>query len=144
MATSGLSTTLTFVGAGTGSGEAADIVIGSLTSIGEVGADADELEVTTLSTTGGYRKYIPGFKDAGEVALSGYLEANENQDEIITFFDSGKSLNAKIAFPSGANITFPCFVKSYKVGPAEIDSPVGFSASLRVTGSPTFSESASA
>lgn len=124
--------------------EQSNLIIGNLTSIGEVGADADEIDVTTLDSTGGYREFIPGFKDAGEVALSGYFIAGKNHDKIIELFDSGESRNAIVAFPSGAKMTFPCFVKSYKVGPEEVDGAVGFSASLRVTGKPVLTESAGA
>lgn len=135
----GLGTTLEFEKAGS---ESANLVIGNLTSIGEIGADADEIDVTTLDSTGGYREFIPGFKDAGEVALSGYFVKGKNHDKIIELFDSGEARNGIINFPSGTKITFPCFVKSYKVGPEEVDGAVGFSASLRVTGKPTFTESA--
>lgn len=137
----GLGTTIEFEKTGS---EQSNLIIGNLTSIGEVGADADEIDVTTLDSTGGYREFIPGFKDAGEVALSGYFIAGKNHDKIIELFDSGESRNAIVTFPSGAKITFPCFVKSYKVGPEEVDGAVGFSASLRVTGKPVFTKSAGA
>lgn len=76
----GLGTTFEFEKSGA---EETNLVIGNLTSIGEVGADADEIDVTTLDSTGGYREYIPGFKDAGEIALSGYFVAGKNHDKII-------------------------------------------------------------
>ena len=82
----GLGTTFSFEKTGS---EQANITIGNLTSIGEVGADADEIDVTTLDSTGGYREYISGFKDAGEIALSGYFVAGKNHDKIIELFDSG-------------------------------------------------------
>ena len=137
----GLGTTIEFEKAGS---EQSNLIIGNLTSIGEVGADADEIDVTTLDSTGGYREFIPGFKDAGEVALSGYFIAGKNHDRIIELFDSGGSRNAIVTFPSKAKMTFPCFVKSYKVGPEETDGAIGFSASLRVTGKPVYTESAGA
>lgn len=116
----------------------AETVIGNLTNIGEVGADADELDVTTLDSDGGYREFLQGFKDGGEVALSGYYVEEKNHDKFIEFFDSGELLTGNITFPSGAKMVFPCFVKSYKVGPAEVDGAVGFSGSVRVAGKPVF------
>ena len=132
---SGLGTTFEFKKTGS---EQANITIGNLTSIGEVGADADEIDVTTLDSTGGYREYIPGFKDAGEIALSGYFVAGKNHDKIIELFDSGENRTGIITFPSGATMTVPCFVKSYKIGPEEVDGAIGFSASIRVTGQPVY------
>ena len=52
--------------------ELTDITVGNLSSIGEVGGDSDEIDVTTLDSTGGYREFLQGFKDAGEIVLSGY------------------------------------------------------------------------
>ena len=131
----GLGTTFEFEKTGS---EQANITIGNLTSIGEVGADADEIDVTTLDSTGGYREYIAGF--AGEIALSGYFVAGKNHDKIIELFDSGENRTGIITFPSGATMTVPCFVKSYKIGPEEVDGAIGFSASIRVTGQPVYDE----
>lgn len=120
--------------------ELTDITVGNLNSIGEVGGDSDEIDVTTLDSTGGYREFLQGFKDAGEIALSGYYLEGKNHDKVIEFFDSGESRTGIITFPTGATMNFPCFVKSYKMGPAETDGAIGFSATIRVTGKPTFSE----
>ncbi len=114
------------------------IVVGNLTNIGEVGADSDELDVTTLDSDGGYREFLQGFKDGGEVAMSGYYLEGKNQDEAIKLFDSGDKVTGVITFPSKSTMTFPCFVKSYKVGPAEVQGAVGFSFSVRVAGKPVF------
>lgn len=47
--------------------------VGALTSIGEVTPESEELDATTLDSAGGYREYLQGFKDSGEVSLTGYL-----------------------------------------------------------------------
>lgn len=130
MAERALGTTFTF----------ATTEIGSLSSIGEVGGDADEIDVTTLDSTGGYKEFLQGFKDSGEVALSGYLAAGKNQDDLITAFGAGTASDCEIEFPSGTTLTFSGYVKSYKVGPAEVNGAIGFSASIRITGAVTFTE----
>ena len=48
------------------------VVIGSLTSVGEISPEAEELDATTLDSAGGYREFIQGFKDSGELTLTGY------------------------------------------------------------------------
>ena len=50
------------------------VKVGGLTEIGGIELSADTLDTTTLESDGGYREFIGGFKDAGEVSLSGYLE----------------------------------------------------------------------
>ena len=44
-----------------------------LTSINGLELSADTIDVTTLDSDGGYREFIGGFKDAGEVSLEGFL-----------------------------------------------------------------------
>ena len=48
--------------------------VGGLTEIGGIELSADTLDITTLDSEGGYREFVGGFKDAGEVSLSGYLK----------------------------------------------------------------------
>ena len=43
--------------------------IGGLTSIGGIEITADEIDVTTLDSDGGYKEFIGGFKDAGKLLL---------------------------------------------------------------------------
>lgn len=109
----------------------------NLTSIGEVSPDTDELDATTLDSTGGYREFIQGFKDGGEVTLTGYYDsADAGQAEIITGYGSGTKYTTVITLPSGAGtITFQSYVKGYSLGSADVDGIVGFGASLRVSGS---------
>ena len=120
-------------------------VIGNLKSIGEVGGTAEEIDVTTLDSEGGYREFLQGFKDAGEVALQGFLldNAETNQNEVVRLFDSGENTQCVITFPSKATMTFNSFGKSYKIGPEEVEGAIGFSASIRVVGKPTYSAAAS-
>ena len=115
-------------------------IIGGLRSIGEVGGTADEIDVTTLDATDGYKEYLQGFKDGGEIALSGYLQSGKNQGELDTAFTSGATKACAINFPSGGSVTFNGWVKSVKYGPAEVGQGIAFSASIRVTGAVTYAE----
>ena len=113
--------------------------IGALTSIGEITPDSEELDATTLDSTGGYREFLQGFKDSGEVALSGYYDkADVGQAEIIAQFAVGDAKACEITFPnSGGGATFNAFVKGYSIGSADVDGVVGFGATLRITGAVT-------
>lgn len=52
--------------------EGVETVVGRLTSIGEITADASEIDVTTLDSPGGYREIMQGWRDAGILEISGY------------------------------------------------------------------------
>ena len=110
--------------------------IGSLTSIGEITPDSEELDATTLDSQGGYREFLQGFKDSGEVTLSGYYDkADAGQQELITGYGTGDVDAVVIAFPNatgGAN--FNAYVKSFSLGAADVDGIVGFGATLRISG----------
>lgn len=113
--------------------------IGGLTSIGEVSVDSDEIDVTTLDSASGYREFLQGFKDSGEVTLSGYYNsADAGQAALITGYGTGDLDATVITLPSAAGtVSFNSYVKSFSVGAAEVDGAIGFSAVLRISGAVT-------
>ena len=113
--------------------------IGALTSIGEITPDSEELDATTLDSTGGYREFLQGFKDSGEVTLSGYYDKTDlGQQELITGYGTGNVKAVAIVFPnSNGGATFNAYVKSFTLGAADVDGIVGFGATLRISGAVT-------
>lgn len=114
--------------------------IGGLTSIGGIEITADEIDVTTLDSDGGYREYIGGFKDAGEVSIEGYFDSeNEGQLAMQTSLDDGLAEDYKITFPTTpqAEWNFKAVVTGFKVGDVDVDGNITFGATLRVSGKPT-------
>jgi len=115
--------------------------IGALTSIGEITPDSEELDATTLDSQSGYREFLQGFKDSGEVTLSGYYDkADAGQQALITGYGTGLPGAVVIAFPGGAGAggaTFQAYVKSFTLGAADVDGIVGFGATLRISGAVT-------
>lgn len=115
-------------------------VIGGLTSIGGIEITADEIDVTTLESDGGYREYIGGFKDAGEVPVEGFFDAeNEGQISLQQSIDEGLAEEYKITFPTKpkAEWEFKAVVTGFKVGDADVDGEIAFGATLRISGKPT-------
>lgn len=114
--------------------------IGALTSIGEITPDSEELDATTLDSVGGYREFLQGFKDSGEVTLSGYLDkADAGQQELITGYGSGLVKAVAISFPNSSGVaSFNAYVKSFTLGAADVDGIVGFGATLRISGAVDF------
>ena len=110
--------------------------IGALTSIGEITPDSEELDATTLDSGDGYREFLQGFKDSGEVTLSGYYDKDDDgQQALITGYGNGEAKAVAIAFPnSTGGATFQAYVKSFTLGAADVDGIVGFGATLRISG----------
>ena len=111
------------------------VVIGSLTSVGEISPDSEELDATCLDSSGGYREFLQGFKDSGELTLTGYLDPDKpGQAKMVTLYGSGELGYFWVTFPDQATVAFNAYVKSFTVGPAEVDGIVGFGTTLRVSG----------
>ena len=110
-------------------------VIGSLTSIGEISPTADELDTTCLDSTGGYREFLAGFKDSGELAITGYHDGTDTGQALCrTLFGTGATGYFWVKFSDGSEVIFTGFLKGYTAGSADVDGVVGFGATIRVTG----------
>lgn len=134
-ATKSLGTTLIKTKSGS---EMEDLVIADLTSIGEVGVESDEIDVTTLDSTGGYKEYIAGFKDAGEVSLAGIIKSETAMEAMLALAESQEIEEWTIRTPIGSTWVFNGFVKSFKEAEATVDGVRGFSGSIRVSGAPVY------
>lgn len=113
--------------------------VGSLTSIGGVAASADTIDVTTMDSANGYKEFLGGWKDGGEVSLSGYFDYSDvGQTELYTAFESGASTACEIIFPSAmaAKWTFNGVVTAIETG-SEMDGAVSFDCTIKVSGKPT-------
>jgi predicted secreted protein len=110
-------------------------IIGALTSIGEIAPTSDEVDSTTLDSPNGYREFLQGMKDSGELPLSGYHDAeNEGQNTMRTLFASGASGYFWVTFPDQTTVAFTAYVKGYSDGAADVDGIVGFGCTLRISG----------
>lgn len=113
-------------------------VIGKLTRIGEISPASELVDVTTLDSPGGYRQYMPGFRDAGELALEGFfLPGDGGQQKLMTLYAGRETERFQIVFPDQTTIGFSAFVKGYSIGAAEVNGALRFSAVLRLTGAAT-------
>jgi hypothetical protein len=101
------------------------------------------VETTSLDTTGGYRTYIPTFRD-GEVITLDMNFTVANWDRFRDLFESQDeetdSIDCRIVLKAG-NTTkytweFNAFVQSVAVGDVTPDGKVSMKIQLKITGSP--------
>ena len=127
-----------------GAGSSAKTV-GGLSSIDGVSISSDEVEVTALDNSTGYREYLQGFKDGGDVPLSGFLDgADTGQDELYSLLESGTVTAMSIIFPAaiGKTWSFNAFVKEFSTS-VDVDGAITFDVTLRVSGKPTLAATVS-
>ena len=79
--------------------------IAEVSNIGGPNISRDQHDVTTLGSTSGFREFIAGFRDGGEVVLD-MNWTREGYDVLKTAFDTNSSSNYKIIMPDAGNTEF--------------------------------------
>jgi predicted secreted protein len=120
--------------------------VAEITSIGGVELSIDMIDVTNHQSTSGYEEAIAGITKTGEVSIEGnfvYTDTN-GQLAMITDAAAKTSRTAVITGPSSIySWSFTAFISKIKIGDSAHDGKIPFSASLKVTGVPTFATTAS-
>jgi len=120
--------------------------IGVLTKISAPEKSADAREVTTIDVVDGYKKFIPGLKDGGEVSVEGYYDtADTGQMALDTAFEAGSEDVYVLTVPAaiGATITFSGIITKYTPGEVNLEDPLSFAVTIKVTGKPVIAITAS-
>ena len=136
-ATRTMGTTLTKIKSGS---ELEDLRIANLTSIGEIGVESEEIDATDLDSPNNYKEFIAGSKDAGEVSLGGNIKDETNVEKMLALAESQSVEAWEVEYPSGAKWSFNAFVKSFKDGEKTPDGLATFTATLRISGKPTYTK----
>lgn len=116
--------------------------VGGLTSIAGVEVTADSIDVTALDNSSGYREFLAGFKDGGEVPISGFLDgADDGQEELYTLLGSGAVSSFAIIFPTaiGKTWSFSAVVTGFSTN-VDVDNAITFDVTLKVSGAPTLAD----
>ena len=118
--------------------------IAGLTSINGVSLTAETLDTTTLTSNGGYREFTGGFKDGGEVTVSGYFEPGDADGQVAVYnaFESGDAIPFSIIYPQGAPWGFNGVVTGFSTS-AELEGLIAFEATIKVSGKPSLNVTAS-
>lgn len=121
--------------------DAVETVISELTSIGGPSMSADTIEVTNHDSPDGYREFLGGPRDAGEVSIEGNWINDAGQAALVTDFHAGSTNQYVITFPNADKWTFSAIVTGLEFD-APMDGKLGFSGSLKITGKPVLTKGA--
>lgn len=117
-------------------------VVAALNSIGGIEISVDTVDVTTHDSVDAYKEYIAGLLDAGEVALEGFFDYADANGQVAMVADcAARAVKAAvITFPASTGTTwsFNGLITAIKIGDAPTDDGIPFSATVKVTGKPTF------
>ncbi len=116
-----------------------EVYVARLLNIGPPELSRDDMDVTDHDSPDGFKEFIPGLKEAGEVPIEGHLiPTDDTQKGLLAAVDIDEPESWTIEFPTVPKlyITFDGYVKSYKVGDAPVDGKLTFNATIKVTGKP--------
>ena len=97
---------------------------------------AETIDVTDLANATGYREKLPGFKEVGDVTVSGFLDgADEGQAEMYSLLNSQNDADFEIVFPAkiGKKWSFEGYVAGFTTS-ADVGDAITFEATIIVTG----------
>ena len=115
--------------------------IGEVFDVNPPNQQTDEVEVTHYGSTGGYREFIPGLKDGGEVSFQiNWIPADPTDIILRDLHSNGETRIHRITFPNDAKIEFPGWVKGFERG-TPLDDRMTGTVTVRVTGPSTYTDS---
>jgi predicted secreted protein len=111
--------------------------IAEINSITGPGMTRDFIDVTSLDSTGGYREFIGGFRDGGQVTLNMNFTRDGYEQMRLDFIDDD-SVNYQIILPdtSSTTLDFAAFVTDLPLSITP-DDKVTVDVTLKVTGEVT-------
>ncbi len=117
--------------------------IAEIQTIGGPSQSMSEIEVTHHASTNGFRDFVAGLRDGGEITLEGNFIKTDTTGQVAmhTDFQAGTARTWILKLPgwaaSAPQWTGSGYVKAFSVN-LPFDGKLGFSATIRLTGKPTF------
>jgi len=96
----------------------------------------ETIEVTHMGSDDGFREYIAGLKDGGEVTVNmNYVEASATLLQTLVL--AGKE-TFRITFPGSSTYTFSGIPTAFTFDDVVIDDKIAMSLTIKVSGKPTY------
>lgn len=113
------------------------VTIGEVTSITPPAIARDAIDATHMASPDGWREFIAGLKDGGEVGIEVNLVPNSASTALLLAqFDSATLGTHKITFPDGSTWTFTGLLTAFEPE-APVDDKMVASCTFKVSGKPT-------
>ena len=112
--------------------------IAELTNIGGPSLSAATIDATSHDSADGYREFLQGLRDGGEISIEGnFIPGNAGQVAIVTDLNDGSLDEYTITFPAvmATTWTFDAIVTAFESS-SPFDDKASFTATLKVSGKP--------
>lgn len=117
------------------------VTIAEITKLGGPDMTAEDVDVTSHDSVGGFKEFISGLKEGGEVTFdANFVPDNATHQRVISDFAAGTQAQYQIVFPSPitAKWQFLGHVKGFKASSDPVNA-LSFSGTLKIDGYPTLS-----
>lgn len=124
-----------------------DTYVARLTNITPPELSRDDIDVTDHDSPDGFREFVPGLKQSGEVPLEGNLiPTDSTQTGLLAAVDIDEPEEWTIEFPTIPKlyIRFFGYVKSFAIAEAPVEGVMKFTATIKATGKPIIETDTSA
>lgn len=113
--------------------------LAEVNSITKSGMTREQIDVTSLDSTGGYREYIGGFRDGGEYLLNMNF-TRDNYILLLGEFEDDDSRNMQVVLSDDGNTTEEVAGIVTELGYAVVtDDKVTLDVTIKLTGAPSVS-----
>lgn len=137
----GISAQGTYLTVGNGASPEVFTEIPECKSIPGPSGTSDEIDMTHLRSSGGYKEYLQSFKDNDDIALEcNYIPGDPVQAGLSADYHAGTILNFVKHYPDGATDAFTAYIKA-DGRPSAMGEGQKYNVTLRVTGAPVFTPS---
>lgn len=116
-------------------GATVDINFGGLTSIGELSAEREKIDVSTLADISG-KRYIPGAVEVGDLDIEGNIEDYADVEKVMALFEAGevRKFEIRTTEDGGAVYKFDASLTKFAVGERTVEGFNTYSATLSING----------
>lgn len=115
--------------------------IAQVVSITPPQSEADDVEIEELDPADGYKRYLPGLLDAGEVSLTlNFDPANTGHNALLSDHQNRATKNYRIVLPDGYQWTFSGYVKSFAPQEISAGEVIQAEVTIKVSGKPTLAQ----
>lgn len=112
--------------------------IAEVTGITPPPVSRDLVEATHMKSPGGWKEFIGGLKDGGEVKIDmNFIPAGASQQLLVTMQTEDTPRPCQIEFPDGTIWGFDAFCTGFEPE-VPVDDKMASSATFKVTGQPDF------
>jgi predicted secreted protein len=112
--------------------------VAEITSVSPPPISRDIIDATNMDSPGGWREFIPGLKDGGEMSADLQFVPGSATDALLIGMQAETEPRPmKITFPNGEEWGFDAFCTGYQPT-APVDDKMTATATFKVTGEPDF------